>query len=589
MSLSKEQRDAVDFDGHVVVTACPGSGKTRVLTRRVMRGLNELTSRHQRIIALTFTNRAADEIQGRLDNLDTPTECLWAGTIHSFALEWILRPYAPYAEVLRNGFSVADEHYTGQILEEIKGAKGLGPYDNVSTVRPRTGANPNSGDAAEVFDLYKQRLKSEKLLDYDDILYLAYQMLLGNPEVSETIAGVMPLICVDEVQDIQDLQYAILSQIVHGERKSNTLFFVGDSNQSIYESLGALTKTPAEIAAEFGLDGIEHLQLAENYRSTQRIVDYFTLIRPGTGAIKSLADYAGELGTIKFHNQTIHREALARSIAGIVRESLSLGTPASDICILAPHWTHVISLGRSLITHLPDVDFDAPGLSPLHSARDNIWFKVARLFLTSPSHNLTRTRYRWAKELIAELENTATIRMPDTLGTPRLLLRFVNSTTSAHADGLPYLREVFSKLMDVAGIDMALHVDLAGAHSAFFEKAESRITKAAGEMPSKVESLRKLFRSPTGVVINTCHGVKGEEYHTVIAFGLLQGYVPNWEVIINGTKSQAKEQASKLLYVICSRAKKRLYLISENGRETQSRNPYQTSEVLARVNYRYDD
>ena len=120
MELNREQRDAVDCDGDVVVTACPGSGKTRVLTARVIRGVDDLASKRVRVAALTFTNRAADEIRSRLDQQGVPTDHLWAGTIHSFALEWILRPYAPYAETVRRGFSVADEYFCERLLRELR-------------------------------------------------------------------------------------------------------------------------------------------------------------------------------------------------------------------------------------------------------------------------------------------------------------------------------------------------------------------------------------------------------------------------------------------------------------------------------------
>jgi len=93
IALNDEQRDAATQAGNVIVTACPGSGKTRVLTARVMRGLTELRSSRERVAALTFTNRAADEIHARLDEENIPDEQLWAGTIHAFALDWILRPY----------------------------------------------------------------------------------------------------------------------------------------------------------------------------------------------------------------------------------------------------------------------------------------------------------------------------------------------------------------------------------------------------------------------------------------------------------------------------------------------------------------
>ncbi|HEX4963816.1 MAG TPA: 3'-5' exonuclease [Thermoanaerobaculia bacterium] len=107
-------------------------------------------------------------------------------------------------------------------------------------------------------------------------------------------------------------------------------------------------------------------------------------------------------------------------------------------------------------------------------------------------------------------------------------------------------------------------------------------------MPTDIDSFRRLFKHPSGVVVSTCHGVKGEEYDTVIAFGLLKGYVPNWSVIINDTEEEASQRESRLIYVICSRAKRRLHLIAETGRTTQRGRPYETSELLRRVRFNYD-
>jgi Superfamily I DNA and RNA helicases len=108
-------------------------------------------------------------------------------------------------------------------------------------------------------------------------------------------------------------------------------------------------------------------------------------------------------------------------------------------------------------------------------------------------------------------------------------------------------------------------------------------------MPTDVSSFRKLFSHPAGIVVSTCHGVKGEEYDTVIAFGLLRGYVPHWSVIFNETQWEASERESKLLYVICSRAKRRLHLIAETGRTTQQGRPYETAELLKHVRFKYDE
>jgi DNA helicase II / ATP-dependent DNA helicase PcrA len=234
ISLNSEQQSAVDYAGNLVVTACPGSGKTRVLTARVIRGLSELQSRRERVVALTFTNRAADEIQSRLDQENVIADQLWAGTIHSFALEWVLRPYAPYCEITRYGFSVADEFQTEQIIEELKSEAMLPAFTDISTTINRSGDQSNTDPRCRaVFERYKAKLREEKLIDYEDVLYLAYSILKANAEIAATLASIVRLICVDEVQDIQDLQFAILSEISKVAASPIALFFVGDANQSI--------------------------------------------------------------------------------------------------------------------------------------------------------------------------------------------------------------------------------------------------------------------------------------------------------------------------------------------------------------------
>jgi DNA helicase II / ATP-dependent DNA helicase PcrA len=588
IALSNEQQAAVDQPGNVFVQACPGSGKTRVLTSRVIKGLEQLTSSKHRVVALTYTNRAADEIQVRLDRLAISQEGLWAGTIHAFALEWILRPYAGYMRRTRHGFSIADEYFTKRTLDDLRRQFGKPLYFRLNTAYDRTGrvTNPD-GDAAAIFDIYHDRLVERKLLDYDDVLYSAYRLLVDIPEISQTLARIIRLICVDEIQDTQDLQFGILSSIFLALPDPRpTLFLVGDHDQCIYESLGAVTKTVEEISQEFGGVPIVPLPLSGNYRSTQRIIDFYQLLRPDNPRIESLTSYAAEPGVITFHNQTVEIGHLAELIADLIMQSINRGVPSNEICVLAPHWRHIRALSRSLVGLLPNVDFDAPGSSPLHSQRENFWFRVARLFLTTPTPSLYRTRLRWAAEVLRDFDETYGVVLPEIVQTPRQLLRLVNSINPQTEDGLEFLDQALTALCTAVDLDIAINEHLSEARDLFFEKARERI--ADDGTSADLETFKKLFKHPSGVVISTCHGVKGEEYETVIAFGLLRGYIPNWEVIINGAPGLAQEQASKLLYVICSRAKKSLHLIAETGRLTRTQRPYETSDHLNVLEFDFD-
>lgn len=583
MKLNAQQESAVLCAGHAVVTACPGSGKTRVLTAKLIRCLSEFELPKRRVVALTYTNRAADEIKSRLDDYGVDSAALWAGTIHSFALEWILRPYAPYLPQLSRGFSTADEYESERMISELKKECGLNFFDQINTQFERTGqVTHQSATHLQVFESYKELLYERKLLDYDDILYLAYRLVAENSEIACNLARLLELVCVDEMQDVQDLQYGILSKIFRSCVDPFKIFLVGDADQAIYETLGSITKTPQQIAAEFGLSRIEHLTLDGNYRSTQRIVNFFSRFGSDVSTLTSLANFKDEMGRIEFENQSVSKTDLPEVVAKLIKEALDEGVPEEEICVIAPRWAQVKEVTRSLIQRLPDVEFDAPGLSPLYGTWENIWFKVARLFLTEPSPSKSRIRVRWSNELIAELIDFECLPKVEQSRAGRKLRRVINSISSTEEEGLEFLRDCFEQFEEELGICSENIPKLKELKTTFFAKASERIGNQEVPVPSDTVSFRRLFNHSDGVVVNTCHGVKGEEYETVIALGLLDGYLPHWDVILAKDKpdSWKRRQQANMLYVICSRPRKNLFLISESGRKTKNQYSYRTTEML---------
>jgi hypothetical protein len=294
-------------------------------------------------------------------------------------------------------------------------------------------------------------------------------------------------------------------------------------------------------------------------------------------------------GQISFQNQTVDRNDLSNHISRLVQAALDSGIPEDEICIVAPQWGHVRAIARQLVESLPNVSFDAPGLSPLYSVRDSVWYRLARLFLTDPVPARIRSRVRCANEVLVDLEFLLGSAAPEPISSARRLLRLANQLKSNEGEGIPYLRDLFTQFLQCCGIALEAHDALSESFDLFFEKSGSRLEDAGGGMPGSVESFKKIFSYPSGVVVNTCHGIKGEEFDTVIAFGLLRGFVPHWEVIIHGTQEQADQQESKLLYVVTSRAKRQLHLIAETGRRTRTGKPYQTSALLEAIEFQYDD
>ncbi|MDR0681601.1 MAG: ATP-dependent helicase [Dysgonamonadaceae bacterium] len=585
--LNEQQKDAVLTDGHVLLTACPGSGKTRVLTYKLAYELQKIGDTKKRAVALTFTNRAADEIKRRIVHMDIDPTKLWAGTIHAFCLEWILRPYASYLDELKNGFVISDEYKTEELLSFIKkefeeeGILIEKPWD----IKTRLDTNGNFMDLEPthlvLLEEYHNRLVDEGLIDFDQILYYAFKLVNSYPKIAKTLNNLFHIICVDEYQDTSNLQYAILSKIITAKEGKTILFLVGDKDQAIYGSLGGVAKSLNEIKSEFENLNIQEKELSGNYRSCQRIIDYYRNYQTADIEIESLCSHADESGLITFNN-ILNKDDLDKYIASVIEDNLNSGIPEHEICVLAPQWWMVIPMGRKLKTLLPQVNFDAYGLSPLLRNKENIWFKVARLFLVEPSLSMYFVRNRWASELIEEFDILG-IRILDNVDRKsKSLLRIINSISSTQSDGLAYIEECFNALLMIIEVRIDEHPTLKQHWEYFFEGTKKRLKNPEFDYAKDTQSFKRLFKQHSGVVVNTCHGVKGEEFHTVIAFGLLHGFVPNWG------EDDPSGAGKKLLYVICSRAKKYLHLISENGRTTKGGKPYETTGHLKRLVFHYD-
>lgn len=117
--LSKEQLKICESEKNLLVKACPGSGKTRTITYKLAYRIEKNPNNLKKLIAITYTNRAADEINQRIEELGIDTERVWAGTIHQFCLEWILKRYKMYTNSLNQGFKVIDERVTERYITEI--------------------------------------------------------------------------------------------------------------------------------------------------------------------------------------------------------------------------------------------------------------------------------------------------------------------------------------------------------------------------------------------------------------------------------------------------------------------------------------
>jgi DNA helicase-2/ATP-dependent DNA helicase PcrA len=588
-NLNSEQEAAIRVDGSVFLIACPGSGKTRTLIYKIAYELAKLDSEKKYVVAITYTHRAADEIHERIENLGVDTSQLWIGTIHSFCLEWIIKPYAIYHDSLKHGFRVINSHDSQNILTDLckpyKSKKIT--YWDCGYYLKKEGYVLCCDDAAKHADLhsilgeYFGILSTNRQIDFELILYYSYQLIESNRPISLLLSKLFSFILIDEYQDTKEIQYSIVGSILSSGEGGTAAFIVGDPNQAIYHSLGGYAIACKEFEKICGIK-FHELELSRNYRSSERIINYFANYKVFDAKIESASESRGYPSLISFDN-TIKKDLLEEELIRLIKFNVEIkGIAPQEICILAPQWTHLASTTRKLVTRLPEYNFDGPGMVPFARDIDNFWYKLSKVILTKPSPLMYIRRLRWAGEVLSDLE-TAGASVASL--TRKGFLRECNSVQLTENDGLLYLKEFFANLFAALQIDFRIYPVLQEHYEAFFDSSKSRIErlrKDSEEFIGDINSFTKVFESRSGITLSTIHGVKGTEFDTVIAYGLLEGMVPHY------SDTNGDESAKKLLYVISSRARKNLHFISESGRPRGFYGMYEATLALKNYKFNYD-
>ena len=279
--LTPAQRQAVaHLEGPMLVLAGAGSGKTRVITRRIAY-LIRSGAVGSSILAITFTNKAAGEMKRRIEDI-VPNSGVWVGTFHSVCAR-LMRTYAPLIGLDR-GFTIHDSSDRIKVIKACVRQLGLDDA-GVSAERleaviskakndlvaPETLArnawNHEAVLAARVYPLYQQRLREQSAVDFDDLLLHMVAILKNHPEVRKTLDARFRFLLVDEYQDTNLAQYAILKAL---SVDHPNLCVTGDPDQSIYAWRGANIHNILEFEKDF--PGCKVVKLERNYRSTRNIL-----------------------------------------------------------------------------------------------------------------------------------------------------------------------------------------------------------------------------------------------------------------------------------------------------------------------------
>jgi len=596
--LNPPQRAAVAHrGGPLLVVAGAGSGKTRVLTRRIAHLLATDEAAPWEILAITFTNKAADEMRRRVVELvGKRAERMWVSTFHSACLR-MLRSHASILGY-QQSFTVYDDVDSRRLIEVIEAELGLDtkrlPPRSVAgvisqakaelidfeTFRENSRSDPFASRIAEVYARYQQRLLAANAMDFDDLLMVAVNLLEASDVVRTGYQQRFKHILVDEYQDTNKAQnrLVILLGAAHGN-----VCVVGDSDQSVYRWRGADVSNILQFEQAFG--NATTIVLEQNYRSTQRVLDaanaiishnvarrpkrLFTEGEAGPPIARYRAEdehdeasfVASEL--LRLH----HREHLSYSEMAIfyrtnaqsrvfeeqlVRAEVPYkvvgGTRFYDRREVKDMLAYVRLLGNPAdeISARRILNVPKRGIGDTSVARLVAWAKEHDLPIPealdhAEDAGLTGKALKGAhslRDLLAELA-----RLTETLAPGDLV--------EAVADRTGYVRELEAERTHEADGRIENIFELAGVAAEYEDLSEFLETVAL------VADSDELDGDGTRVNLMTMHTAKGLEFSAVFLTGLEEGIFPHMRTLAEPLEL---EEERRLCYVGVTRARERLYM-----------------------------
>ncbi|HSE61984.1 MAG TPA: UvrD-helicase domain-containing protein [Thermoanaerobaculia bacterium] len=595
--LNPEQKAAVLHEkGPVLVLAGAGSGKTRVITHRLAR-LVETGADPRTVVAVTFTNKAADEMRERARRLLGGRPLVsFVGTFHSWALR-LLRRHAAAAG-LPPRFSIADSSDQLALVKEAM--EELGVSDQAlppGSVRARIShaknalvsapafANAQTDWAGErigkVFLLYERKLAAAGALDFDDLIFRAVRLLRDRPDVLAAERARVRHLLIDEYQDTNTSQDALVKLLGAG---ADSLCAVGDEDQAIYRWRGAEVEHILRFDEDF--PGARIIPLERNYRSTSGILDSAAGLvannrrrRPkrlladrGAGqqvrlwrfdedrseaeeVVRALEARRGEPGEVAVlyrtnaQSRSFEEELVRRRIPYVVVGGMKFYERAEvkdALAYLRLAARPEDDLAFRRVVNVPARGIGQATLDKLAAAARETgrsWWEVS----ADPPADLTdraRTSLSRFRRLVSELRERATNELPS------VVLEHLLEAT-----GLAALYEESEEREDVARRENL--AELVSSAREFERRSGEEATLADYLDSVSLATDADAAAGGRGVTLSTLHAAKGLEFPAVFVVGLEEGYLPHGQ---SGEDEDELEEERRLLYVGMTRAKDELTL-----------------------------
>lgn len=601
--LNDEQKEAVlAVEGPCLVIAGAGSGKTKVLTHKIAYLMHNVGVKPWNILAITFTNKAANEMKERVEKLvGEVAKDMWIGTFHSICVR-ILRRY-----IDRIGFTSSfvifdtsdqrtivkqcikqleldDKIFTDRsVLSEISNAKNemLEPADYAL----RANGEYRKETIAEVYKMYQKKLKDNNAVDFDDIINYTIKILSENPDVLEYYSNKFEYVLVDEYQDTNKAQFTLVSMLA---ARFGNITAVGDNNQGIYSFRGADITNILNFERDF--PGTKIIKLEQNYRCTQNILDAANAVIKNNESKyeKNLwtQNNKGDLPYV-FRGDTEYDEAnfIVEQIRRLKREEY---LDYNDFTVLY----RMNSQSRSIedILRREDIPYKIVGGLKFYERKEIKDILAYLRLIENTADNLSLQRIinepkrGIGKTSLDNIEAVANqndismyevIKRADAFGLNRVYVNsrdFINQIEELRSkkDTL-IISELIKETLRITGYSKALELEDTTEAENRLENLDEFLTVAIEFEEELADNTLADFlegitlssdidntdETEDSVTLMTLHSAKGLEFPVVFLVGMEEGIFPGYKSI--GEQKELEEER-RLCYVGITRAKQHLFL-----------------------------
>ena len=612
-------------EGALLVLAGAGSGKTRVLTERIK---NLLKDGAYHVLALTFTNKAAEEMISRLEDVEDIRERSFIGTIHSFCLEIINKqgysiginemPHffdkeedrkALLIQVFENNITLKNYYLNKRDTDKRNFIYEILDYISKQKKKLIEPIENSNNPLGYIYWEYQELLKKQNAIDFDDVIFLAYTIFANRPSIAKMYRRLYKYISLDEAQDLNFAQYEFIKIFCNDEHKN--ILMVGDINQSLFHFNGSDIKYMSSLFInDFDAKKIE---LKTNYRSSKAVLNIANKIKPNSVSIDEKTPegifeihefenvdeeanwVVNKIEELLQHNSYVEIEGnislnkiaiLARNkylfqgIESELNERNSIGKKlnyfykkGSDVTDFGSEFITLFDLGLSILTNSHDL---------IHYSKIQKILDTNEIQLLNEENSISNLKRIYdnleegdnkeyflillnAWQLIDKQINNFSNAL--NILEENIILKYKNSKDEA-------INELDKILFDIKSFR-----DLWNTYS-----RNTKIdSKSLQHFKTQIAlGITNIGNNQNGITLGTIHSVKGLEYPIVFVIGLTEGAFPDFRAVQKGGSEFESEENG--FYVAVTRAERFLYLTYPKNRLTQYGNKIQkVSTFISRI------